>query len=48
MATVCREIQEWIEEQVEQPIEEWENRQEQRCREEECNWWVLCLNKLIC
>src|SRR6266508_2434431 len=48
MAQVCREIQEWIEEQVERPIEEWENRQEQRCREEECNWWVLCLNKLIC
>jgi hypothetical protein len=48
MAIVCREIQEWIEEQVEQPIEEWENRQEQRCREEDCNWWTLCLNKLFC
>ena len=48
MAMVCHEIQEWIEEQIEQPIEEWENRQEQRCREEECNWWVLCLNKLVC
>lgn len=48
MATVCREIQEWIEEQIEKPIEEWENRQEQRCRDEPCNWWMLCLNKLFC
>ena len=48
MGRVCRETQEWIEEQIEQPIEEWENRQEQRCREEECNWWMLCLNKLFC
>lgn len=48
MARVCKEVQEWVEEQIEQPIEEWENRQEQRCREEECNWWMLCLNKLFC
>lgn len=48
MGRVCREVQEWIEEQIEQPIEEWENRQEQRCREEACNWWMLCLNKLFC
>ncbi len=48
MATVCREAQEWIEEEVEKPIEEWENRQEERCREEACNWWMLCLNKLFC
>ncbi len=48
MGRVCSEVQEWVEEQVEQPIEEWENRQEERCREEECNWWMLCLNKLFC
>ncbi len=48
MATVCKEIQEWIEEQVEKPIEEWENQQEQKCKNEDCNWWTLCLNKLIC
>lgn len=48
MGRSCREIQEWIEEQVEKPIEEWENRQEQRCRDEPCNWWTLCLNKLFC
>jgi len=48
MGRVCREVQEWVEEQIEQPIEEWEDRQEERCREEECNWWMLCLNKLVC
>lgn len=48
MGRVCSEVQEWVEEQIEQPIEEWENRQEERCREEECNWWMLCLNKLFC
>ena len=48
MGRVCREVQEWIEEQVEQPIEEWENRQERRCREQDCNWWCLCCNKWFC
>jgi hypothetical protein len=48
MAQICKETQEWIEEQIEKPIEDWENRQEQRCRDAECNWWTLCLNKLFC
>jgi hypothetical protein len=48
MGRSCRDIQEWIETQVEQPIETWENQQEQRCRNEPCNWWTLCLNKLFC
>jgi hypothetical protein len=48
MGRSCREIHEWIEEQVEQPVEEWENRQEERCRNEKCKWWMLCLNKLFC
>lgn len=48
MGRSCREVQEWIEEEIEKPIEEWEERQEERCREEECNWWLLCLNKLFC
>ncbi|WP_137703050.1 zinc metalloprotease [Marimonas lutisalis] len=48
MGRSCREIHEWIEEEIEQPIEEWEDRQEERCREEPCNWWMLCLNKLVC
>jgi hypothetical protein len=48
MGRVCKEVQEWVEEQIEQPIEEWEDRQEERCREEKCKWWMLCLNKLFC
>jgi len=48
MARVCREVQEWIEEQIEQPVESWLNQQEQRCREQECNWWCLCCNKWFC
>lgn len=48
MAEICRDIDEWIEEEVSRPLEEWEERQEERCREEECNWWTLCLNKLFC
>lgn len=48
MGRVCREVQEWVEEEIEKPIEEWEDRQEERCREEPCNWWMLCLNKLFC
>lgn len=48
MATVCSNVQEWIEEQVERPVETWENQQERRCRNEPCNWWTLCLNKVFC
>ena len=32
MALVCTEITEWIEEKVSKPVEEWEERQEQRCK----------------
>lgn len=48
MGRSCREIQEWVEEEVERPIEEWERRQEERCRRQECNWWCLCCNKWFC
>jgi hypothetical protein len=48
MALICKSFQEWVVENIEKPIEEWEKREEQRCREEECNWWTLCLNKLFC
>ncbi len=48
MATVCRNVDEWIQERVERPIEDWENRQERRCRNEPCNWWTLCLNRVFC
>lgn len=33
MALVCKEIQEWVEEEVSKPIEEWEERQEERCKD---------------
>jgi len=48
MALICHEIQEWVETQIEQPIESWENQQQQQCQNEPCNWWTLCLNKLVC
>jgi hypothetical protein len=31
MALVCTQIQEWVEEEVSKPIEEWEERQEKKC-----------------
>ncbi len=33
MALECTQIQEWIEEQVSQPVEEWEEHQEQQCKD---------------
>ena len=48
MGRICSEIQEWVEEQVEQPIEDWENRQEKRCRKKKCKKWCLCCNKWFC
>ena len=48
MGRVCREIQEWIEEEVQQPIEEWEERAVERCRRRRCKWWCLCCNKWFC
>src|SRR5438552_3386848 len=48
MAESCKQQQERIEESVLQPIDTWVTQQEQRCRDEPCNWWTLCLNKLLC
>ena len=48
MAESCKQQQERIEESVLQPIDKWIMQQEQRCRDEPCNWWTLCLNKLLC
>ena len=33
MALVCTQIQEWVEEEISKPIEEWEERQEKKCKE---------------
>ncbi len=32
MALVCSQIDEWIEEEVSKPVEEWENRQKEKCK----------------
>lgn len=32
MALVCTEITEWIEEEISKPVEEWEERQEKKCK----------------
>ena len=54
MALVCTEIQEWVEEQVSKPIEEWEERQEKKCKKRKwydprgwfC-WFVTYLVKVV-
>jgi hypothetical protein len=48
MGRVCSEVQDWVEEQIEQPIESWENQLQQICEEQDCNWWCLCCNKWFC
>lgn len=48
MAESCKEQAERVEETVLQPIDQWVEQQERRCRDEPCNWLTLCLNKLIC
>lgn len=48
METICESIVNWIEEEVEKEIIEFEEALERRCRKQKCNWWLLCLNKLFC
>ncbi|MEU9662898.1 hypothetical protein [Streptomyces chartreusis] len=48
MALSCQQQAERVEETVLQPVDQWVNSQERRCRDEPCNWWTLCLNKLFC
>ena len=48
MATSCRVQQFKTEEEIQRPIERWVEEQEERCRNEPCNWWMLCLNRLVC
>jgi len=44
----CSQVDAWVEEQVSQPVEEWLSHEEQRCREQDCDWWCLCCNKWFC
>jgi hypothetical protein len=54
MELVCTEATEWVEEEVSQPVEEWEERQEERCKEYPwydprgwvC-WFVTVLVKIV-
>jgi hypothetical protein len=48
MAASCKQREEQIEESVLQPMDTWVNQLQQTCADQPCNWWVLCLNKVIC
>jgi len=48
MGRVCTEVQEWVEEEIEQPVETFVNQLQQVCEEQDCNWWCLCCNKWLC
>ena len=48
MGRVCSEIHEWVEEQIERPVESFVNQLAEVCEEQECNWWCLCCNKWFC
>ncbi len=48
MGRVCSEIQEWVEEEIEQPVETFVNQLQETCEEQDCNWWCLCCNKWLC
>lgn len=48
MGRICKEVQDWVEENIEQPVDTWENQLQQTCEEQDCNWWCLCCNKWLC
>lgn len=48
MAVSCKQRQEKIEESVLQPMDTWVNQLQQNCADQPCNWWTLCLNKVVC
>lgn len=48
MALSCREQVVRIEEEVLQPMTQYVDERREECRNEPCNWWLLCLNKLVC
>ena len=37
MPTICKEVQDWVEEQIEQPIDEWISHTEEQCSD--YDWW---------
>ncbi len=48
MALVCWEIVERIEETVWEPVEEWVERREKKCKKKKCKKVCLCCNKWFC
>lgn len=48
MALSCKEQLSKVEEEVLQPLDQWVNEQVEKCRNEPCKWWMLCLNKVFC
>lgn len=48
MALICREVVERIEETVWEPVEEWVERREKKCKKRKCKKWCLCCNKWFC
>lgn len=48
MAQSCKEQLVSVEEEVIQPVDRYVKEQRKRCENEECNPWLLCLNKLVC
>jgi hypothetical protein len=45
---ICDDIAKWIQSVILDPIESWLQQEEQRCREQECQWLCLCCNKWFC
>jgi len=41
-------IVDWVQREIVRPVERLVETQEKRCREADCNWLVLCLNKVVC
>lgn len=48
MARICEEYKEWVEEKIETPIEEQEQRTREKCKKKKCKKWCLCCNKWFC
>jgi hypothetical protein len=48
MAISCKQMQEKVETSVLQQVDTWVNQQQQTCEDQPCNWWTLCLNKVVC
>jgi len=48
MAKSCKEQQVRVEEEVLQRVDRYQKEQRERCVNEECNPWLLCLNQVVC